>query len=235
MPRGRSGADPRWQSRQQVEGVLVIGSGGLAPARLLCIGAHSDDLEIGCGGTIRVLVEQHPRMAVEWVVLSAEAERTDEAQASARGLLAGIEDCEIRVEGFRERYFQYDAGLKEYFDRLGRDSSPELVLVPWLGDAHQDHRVVAELAANTFRDHLILEYEIPKYDGDLGRPSVYVHLSAEQTETKVSWLMSAFPSQRDRPWFTPETFRALMRLRGVESRAPSGFAEAFHCRKLVLA
>ena len=215
--------------------MLTIGDGGLAPARVLCLGAHSDDIEIGGGGTLLKLLALHPSMAVDWVVLSAEGDRASEARASAERFLGPNRPTRIRVESFRERYLPYDPAVKEYFDQLGREATPDLVLCPWQGDAHQDHRLVAELAANTFRDQLILEYEIPKYDGDLGRPSVYVHLSTAQAEEKTAALDESFPSQRDRPWFGAETFRALMRLRGIESRAPDGYAEAFHCRKLVLA
>ena len=214
--------------------MLTIGAGGLAPTRVLCLGAHSDDIEIGSGGTLLKLLEMHPAMAVDWVVLSADGDRANEARASAERFLGSERTTRILVESFRERYFPYDPAVKEFFDRLGREATPDLVLCPWQGDAHQDHRLVAELAANTFRDQLILEYEIPKYDGDLGRPSVYVHLSAEQAEAKAAALHEGFPSQRDRAWFSAETFRGLMRLRGIESRAPDGYAEAFHCRKLVL-
>ena len=215
--------------------MLTIGDGGLAPARVLCLGAHSDDIEIGCGGTLLMLLERRPAMAVDWVVLSAEGARANEARGSADRLLGNQRPATIRVESFRERYFPYDATLKEYFDQLGRDTTPDLVFCPWRGDAHQDHRVVAELAANTFRDQLILEYEIPKFDGDLGRPSVFVHLSEQQVAAKVEALREGFPSQHERDWWGDDTFRSLMRLRGVESRAADGYAEAFHCRKLVLA
>jgi LmbE family N-acetylglucosaminyl deacetylase len=215
--------------------MLVIGERGLAISRLLCISAHSDDLEIGCGGTVLSLLERHPGTSVDWLVLSAGGDRAEEARASADRFLSAAGDSRVTVETFRERYFPYDPQLKEYFDRLGTQPAPDLVLVPWRGDAHQDHRTVADLAANTFRDQLILEYEIPKYDGDLGRPSVYVQLTSAQVDAKVDALMRGFATQRDRDWFTPETFRAMMRMRGIECRAPSGYAEAFHCRKLVLA
>jgi LmbE family N-acetylglucosaminyl deacetylase len=213
--------------------MLVIG-GGLSISRLLCLGAHSDDIEIGCGGTILKLLELNPGIAVDWVVLSASPEREREGRASASHFLELAGEQQVRVEHFRERYFPYDVDVKGYFDDLGTNPAPDLVLSPWQGDAHQDHRTVADLAANTFRDQLILEYEILKYDGDLGRPSVYVHLSQAQADAKVAALMDGFPSQRTRPWFTPDAFCSLMRLRGIESRAPDGFAEAFHCRKLVL-
>jgi LmbE family N-acetylglucosaminyl deacetylase len=215
--------------------MLVIGGAGLAISRILCIGAHSDDIEIGCGGTVLKLIASQPGLAVDWIILSATDDREREGKASADRFLDGASEISVRVAQFRERYLHFDPSVKEYFDGLGGSIQPDIVFAPWSLDAHQDHRLAAELAANTFRDQLILEYEIPKYDGDLGRPSVYVHLSAEQADTKVQTILEAFPSQRDRPWFTADTFTGLMRLRGIESRSPGGYAEAFHCRKLVLA
>ena len=213
----------------------VLGEGGLSVNRLLCVGAHSDDIEIGCGGTVLKLLERHPNLAVDWIVLSADGEREREARTSAERILGADRPGDVRVEGFRERYLPYDADLKAYFDAVGREINPDIVLCPWSGDAHQDHRTTSELVANTFRDQLILEYEIPKYDGDLGRPAVYVQLTSAQADAKVAAIREGFPSQAERPWFTDETFRSLMRLRGIESRSPEGYAEAFHCRKLVLA
>ena len=215
--------------------MLVIGESGLSVSRVLCLGAHADDIEIGCAGLLLVLLGRQPNVTVDWVVLSADDERAAETRGAAERLLAGAGEHAVTIKRFRERYFPYDPALKEFFDELGRGPRPDLVLAPWQGDAHQDHRTVSELAANTFRNELILEYEIPKFDGDLGRPSVYVHLPAAVVEQKVDTLMGCFPSQRRRAWFTPETFRGLMRLRGVESNAPDGHAEAFHARKLVLA
>jgi LmbE family N-acetylglucosaminyl deacetylase len=215
--------------------VLVLGEGGLDVSRVLCLGAHADDIEIGCGGTILALLARRTDIEFDWVVMSAEGVRADEARASADRLLGTARGRRVRVEAFRERYLPYDPTVKEYFDDLGRSTTPDLVLCPWRGDAHQDHRTVAELAANTFRDHLVLEYEIPKYDGDLGRPSVYVRLTQEQADAKVAAIMDGFPSQAGHDWFSDDTFRGLMRLRGIECHAPTGVAEAFHARKLVLA
>ena len=202
--------------------------------RLLCVGAHSDDLEIGCAGTVLKLVAINSQLTVDWVVLSASGQRAAEARESASRLLGDVAEARVVVENFRERYFPYDAALKEFFDELGRDLAPDLVLTPWRGDAHQDHRVVAELAGNTFRDQLILQYEIPKYDGDLGRPNVYVQLDEQTCRQKVANILDSFPSQKERHWFSDDTFWAMLRLRGIESQAPSGYAEAFHCHKLVL-
>jgi LmbE family N-acetylglucosaminyl deacetylase len=205
-------------------------------SRALCIGAHSDDIEIGCGATILKLLAARPGVSVDWVVLSAEGERAAEATVGADLFLGGAAEHRVMVEQFRERYFPYEGDrIKGFFDDLGIRAQPDIIFAPFHDDAHQDHRIASELTTNTFRSHLILEYEIPKYDGDLGQPSVYVHLSAALAERKVQALSGAFSSQRDKPWFSDETFRALMRLRGIESRAPEGYAEAFHCRKLVLA
>ena len=216
--------------------MLVIGAEALSVSRLVCIGAHSDDIEIGCGATLLKLIEANPAMVVDWVVLSARGRREEEARRSAEAFLAAAGDRNVVVEHFRERYFPYEgAEIKAFFDRLGSNVRPDVVFAPWRGDAHQDHRTAAELATSTFRDQLILEYEIPKYDGDLGQPGIYVHASETLVERKVRALMDGFPSQHDRPWFNDQTFRALMRLRGIESKAPEGYAEAFHCRKLVLA
>ncbi len=215
--------------------MLVLGERGLAPSRVLCIGAHSDDIEIGCGGTLMQLIERCPGLSVDWLVLSATEERREEAEASAARLLANVAASRVWIEPFRERYFPYQPEIKQRFDALQAASKPDVVFTHWRGDAHQDHRVASELTANTFRDHLILEYEIPKYDGDLGQPSVYVRLTDAQAGAKVEHLDAAFPSQRSRGWFDADTFRGLMRLRGVECNAPSGMAEAFHARKVVLA
>ncbi len=212
----------------------LLGEQGLNVNRVLVIGAHSDDIEIGCGGTLLLLGERVPELRVTWIVLSADGDREAEARASATTLL-GPRLARLEVEAFPERYFPYERALKQYFDALGGVEAPDLVLVPWRGDAHQDHRTVAEHAVTTFRNHLVLEYEIPKYDGDLGRPSVYVRLPTRVVDAKLSHLNRSFPSQRTRAWFSDETFRSLMRLRGIECGAPDGYAEAFHCTKLVLA
>jgi LmbE family N-acetylglucosaminyl deacetylase len=216
--------------------MLVVGAGLLRTVgTLLCIGAHSDDIEIGCGGTVMKLVEANPDLDVRWVVLSAEDERGDEARASAERFLRGCANAEVEVESFRGRYFPHLPELKEFFDSLGDRVRPDLVLTHHGLDAHQDHRTVSELTWNTFRDHLILEYEIPKYDGDLGRPNAFVTLDEDIARRKVRSIMEAFPSQATRDWFGEDTFLGLLRLRGIEARSPGGYAEAFHARKLVLA
>ncbi len=200
---------------------------------ILCLGPHSDDIEIGCGGTLLHLLGQLPEASVHWVVFSAEGERVQEAQRGVE-LFAGERASTFEVHGFRDGFFP-DAfsEIKERFRDLQRSVDPDLVFTTWRGDMHQDHRLISELTTQTFRNHLILEYEIAKYDGDLGSPNVYVRLAEEDANRKVDNLLSAFASQHDKYWFTPETFRALMRVRGVECRSSSGYAEAFYGNKLV--
>ncbi len=206
-------------------------------SHILCLGAHADDIEIGCGGTVlRLLQIGGGRISVDWVVLSAPGRRSTEANRGAETFLRQAKAARVIIEDFRMSYFPYvGAELKERFDALGGEVSPDLVLTHNGDDVHQDHRVVSELTWNTFRDHLILEYEIPKYDGDLGRPNVFVHLDEETSRMKVESLLTVFESQRSKPWFSEDLFMAMLRLRGMESRSPSGFAEAFYGRKMVLA
>jgi LmbE family N-acetylglucosaminyl deacetylase len=203
--------------------------------RILCLGAHCDDIEIGCGGTLLSLLEANPGIHVDWVVFSSDEQREPEARAGAAAFLAHADEANVVVKAFRQRFFAYAAEIKEFFDELGASTRPELVFTHFGDDRHQDHRVLSELAYNTFRDHLILEYEIPKWDGDISRPWVYVPLDTSHVERKVETIWNVFESQRDKHWFSKETFLATMRLRGIECKAPSGYAEAFHCRKLVLA
>jgi LmbE family N-acetylglucosaminyl deacetylase len=197
---------------------------------VLALGAHSDDIEIGCGGTILRLAREVAELEVTWVVLSAEEARRDEARAGAEAFGAAT----VEIENFEDAFFKYGREVKEHFEGLKERVSPDVVLTHHGSDLHQDHRLVSELTWNTFRDHLILEYEIPKYDGDLGAPNVFVHLDEELARQKVEALRASFPSQAKKPWFTSEVFLALLRLRGMESRAPSGLAEAFYGRKLAL-
>jgi LmbE family N-acetylglucosaminyl deacetylase len=210
------------------------------PLTVLALGAHADDVEIGCGGTLGRLAGDGRLARVRWVVFSADDARAAEARAGAEATLAatregGTVPLEVEVHGFRDGYFpSLSAPIKDEFERLKADVEPDLVFAPLLEDRHQDHRLIAELAWNTFRDHLILEYEIPKYEGDLGPRNVFVPLPEGAAERKVEMLETTFHSQRDRHWFDARTFLALMRLRGLESRAPSGYAEAFHARKLIL-
>lgn len=202
---------------------------------ILCVGSHSDDIEIGCGGTILRLAEQYPGSTFHWVVLSAPGVRAAEAQEAALRFTASARLCSPILKTFPDGFLPYVASeVKQLFEELKKRISPDIIFTHNRKDAHQDHRLAAELTWNTFRDHMILEYEIPKYDGDLGQPSLFVPLSDEHYRAKVDHLLAAFPSQRVKRWFQPETFLALMRLRGMECNAPSGYAEAFYCRKLVI-
>lgn len=202
---------------------------------LLCLGAHSDDIEIGCGGTVLRLLDEHPGATVHWVVFAAGPERAQEARACAGALLDGAGEATVQVHDFRDAYLPQQATeVKDTFEKLKLECSPDLVLTHARADAHQDHRLVSELTWNTFRDQLVLEYEIPKYDGDLGQPNVYVPLTTAQVERKLEALLAHFASQRDRRWFDPELFRGLMRVRGMECNAPERHAEAFHARKISL-
>jgi LmbE family N-acetylglucosaminyl deacetylase len=204
--------------------------------RLLCMGAHADDIEIGCGGTILRLLQENPALEVNWVVLSAPGPRAAEARKSASVLLETAGQANVRVADFRETYFPYvGSELKEYVAQLGSELDPDVIFTHWREDLHQDHRVVSELTWNSFRNHLILEYEIPKWDGDLGRPSVFMPLERAVCSRKIDHLLRAFPSQAEKDWFSDETFWGLLRVRGMEARSSSGYAEAFYCRKLVLA
>jgi LmbE family N-acetylglucosaminyl deacetylase len=206
-----------------------------APLKLLCIGAHSDDVEIGCGGTLLRLLAERPGSRVDWVVLSSNEQREREARASAADFLSAAGSSKLWVQSFRESFFPAAwVELKEFFEQLRRATEPDLILCHRQSDRHQDHKVVAELTWNTFRNHLIWEYEIPKYEGDLGQPNLFVPLSAAQAERKVQLLMTHFASQRGRSWFRPDTFHGLMSLRGVECAAPDGRAEAFHAHKLII-
>ena len=204
------------------------------PLRVLAIGAHADDIEIGCGGTILRLAAAHQHLAVDWVVCSAGGPRRAEAEAGAEAFLSGVSDRRVELGSFRDGFFPYLGGeVKEFFEGL-KERRPDLVLTHHRADLHQDHRLVCELTWNTFRDHLILEYEVPKYDGDLGAPGTFVHLTEEVARRKVEALLAAYGSQREKRWFTEDTFLGLMRLRGMESNAPSGYAEGFYSRKAVL-
>jgi LmbE family N-acetylglucosaminyl deacetylase len=213
---------------------LSLSPSGTEPLdRLLVIGCHADDIEIGCGGTILSLTRAHPGLEVTWVVLAARDERRWEAEASAAAFLADAGNAAVEVHGFRDGFLPYvGAEVKEVFEELKGKIDPQLVLTHTRHDLHQDHRLACELTWNTFRDHLVLEYEIPKVDGDLGQPNVYVPLGRDVVDDKLELLARHFPSQSGKHWFDAETFRGLMRLRGMEANAPERFAEAFVGRKL---
>jgi LmbE family N-acetylglucosaminyl deacetylase len=202
--------------------------------QVLCLGCHSDDIEIGCGGTILGLAEQFPNCEFHWVVFSALGPRRAEAERAAELFVDPVRMKGKLLKSFPDSFMPFvGAEVKSAFEEL-KSISPDLIFTHRRRDAHQDHRLIAELTWNTFRDHLILEYEIPKYDGDLGQPSVFVPLERDVCQKKVQYIMEAFPSQHAKRWFEPETFLSLMRIRGMECNAASGYAEAFYCRKLVL-
>jgi len=205
------------------------------PLNILCLGAHSDDIEIGCGGTILRLASEYPNLAITWVVFSALGDRGSEARLSADEYLSGITTKKIILGEFRDGYFPASfTALKDVFEDLKKEVSPDLIFTHYRNDLHQDHRQLCELTWNTWRDHFILEYEIPKYDGDLGAPNIFVPLSDAILDKKIDFLMRYFQTQSNKHWFSSETFNALMRLRGIEGKSPTGFAEGFYCRKLVL-
>jgi LmbE family N-acetylglucosaminyl deacetylase len=203
--------------------------------KVLCLGAHSDDIEIGCGGTILRLIDQYPKCTFHWVVFSAIGVRRSEAQQAAEWFAGSHRLEQILLKEFRDGFMPFDgSAIKVVFEELKQSVSPDLILTHQRRDAHQDHRLLSELTWNTFRDHFILEYEIPKYDGDLGQPNAFIPLESEICEKKIRYLMNAFSSQRNKKWFEESTFSALMRLRGMECNAPSGYAEAYYSRKFFL-
>jgi len=213
---------------------LTLRTAGDGALQILCLGAHSDDIEIGCGGTLLKLQAEHPDVTFHWVVFSADERRACEARRSVGLFLKPTARREVVVHGFRDGFFPSVWGeIKEHFEALKTQVAPDLVFTHYRGDRHQDHRVVSDLTWNTFRDHLILEYEVPKYDGDLASPNCYVPLDETTCRTKVDYVLSAFESQRGKRWFTSETVRGLMRIRGVEAAAPGGYAEGFYAHKLL--
>lgn len=201
--------------------------------RVLAIGAHSDDIEIGAGGTILKWIADGVKLEMTWCALSAIGDRADEARQSAKDFLQGAASSDIRLAEFRDGFFPAErVAVKEWIETLKQVPTPDVVLTHTREDAHQDHRLLSELAWNTFRDHLILEFEIPKWDGDLGRPNIYVPMAEDILATKIALLNKHFGTQRSKAWFDDETFRGLARLRGVECR--ERYAEAFFARKILL-
>lgn len=203
--------------------------------RILCLGAHSDDIEIGAGGTVLELARRYPGAHISWHVLSAEGDREREARESAAYFTRGFASAEIQVYPFDDGIFPSQLPALKKALRDARDRfHPDVVLTHYRDDLHQDHRSVSEVTWQTFRDHLILEYEILKYDGDIGKPNAYVPIEDAVKNEKLEGLQKFFVSQRGKDWFSDESFSALMRVRGVECRSPSGYAEAFYCRKIIL-
>ncbi len=202
---------------------------------VLCIGAHPDDIEIGCGGTILSLLSNNPELRVDWVVLGCNPQRKKEAQEAFGTWCKGSQNCIVHLFEFEDTLFPSQlVGIKRSLHKLAESMNPDLIFTHRREDFHQDHRTVSEVTWNAFRSHLILEYEIPKYEGDLGNPNVFVPLSTNLAMEKADLLMKHFPSQRIKTWFDRDMFQAIMRLRGMESKSPSGFAEAFHARKIWL-
>jgi LmbE family N-acetylglucosaminyl deacetylase len=216
-----------------MRGLSIVHKKG-EPLKALFLGAHSDDIELGCGGTILSLLEHGQELEAWWVVFAASPARRLEAERSAEMFLRGAVKKEIVVRDFKESFFPYiGSEIKTSFEELKRIVNPDVVFTHFRDDLHQDHRLISELTWNTFRDHLILEYEIIKYDVGLGSPNLFVHLSEEVCAKKMKYLLENFQSQRSHQWFTEETFRAILRLRGIEANAPEKYAEAFYCRKIV--
>jgi LmbE family N-acetylglucosaminyl deacetylase len=206
-----------------------------APPRILCLGAHCDDIEIGCGGTVLRLLREHPGAEVLWVVFTSNPARKAEAEACAARFLEGAGRREVRVHAFRDGFLPWNgAEVKDAFEALKPAMVPDLILTHYRHDLHQDHRLVSDLTWNTWRNHLILEYEIPKWDGDLGVPNFFAPLPEDLVGLKVKHLMEGYPTQAGKSWFMEDTFLSLLRLRGMECNSPSRYAEAFHCRKAVI-
>lgn len=206
-----------------------------APYRLLCLGAHCDDIEIGCGGTVLRLVRELGDVSVTWVVFCSTEVRAREAAACAEKFLGAVREKRIVIKEYRDGFLPYHGGeVKDFFEQLKRECFPDIILTHYGEDRHQDHRLISELTWNTWRDHLILEYEVPKYDGDMGAPNFFVPLSESDCRAKVANILGAFTSQSSKHWFSSDTFLALARLRGMESCAPEHYAEAFYSRKVVI-
>ncbi|MEO1428211.1 MAG: PIG-L deacetylase family protein [Cyanobacteria bacterium J06633_8] len=202
--------------------------------KILCLGAHCDDIEIGCGGTVLKIIENYTNLNVYWVVFSSNEQRVLEAKASSNIFLKEASQKTVIIKSFQDGFLSFQGKeVKESFEELKQQFSPDLIFTHYRQDRHQDHRLISDLTWNTFRNNLILEYEIPKYDGDLGIPNFFVNLDEAICRRKIQYLMNAFPTQSNKQWFTEETFRSIMRIRGIESNSPSNYAEAFHCRKVV--
>lgn len=212
---------------------LLLNSWSTAPGKILFLGAHSDDIEIGCGAVILQLAQNFPETEMHWVVFSSDETRTEETQTAAR-LFAG-EQISVSCKHFRNSFFPAEfARIKEFFEKIKQDIDPDVIFTHYGDDLHQDHRIISELTWNTFRSHLIFEYEIPKYDSDLGNPSVFLPVTKSVAEQKAKIIMDAFISQHHRQWFSSDTFLSLLRLRGIQCNAPDGYAEAYYSRKLTL-
>jgi len=211
---------------------VQFGNSGTPLRRILCLGAHCDDIEIGCGGTILRLIRENRKLEFYWVVFSSNPSRKREALKAARMFLENADRPRVVIRNFRDSFFPYEGKvIKEFFDSIRKRFQPDLIFTHYRNDLHQDHRLISELTWNTFRNHLILEYEVPKYDGDLGSPNFFVGLDEALCKRKIRHILATFHSQSDKQWFREDTFRALLRIRGVESNADGRYAEGFYCRK----
>lgn len=207
----------------------------MSPLRVLCLGAHADDIEIGCGGTLLQLLSERPNLHVTWVVFSSAGQREREARISASMFLERAASHKIIVMNFRDGFFPYEgASIKECFEHLKKEAAFDLIFSHYRHDRHQDHRVISGLTWNTWRNHLILEYEVPKYDGDFGTPNLFVPLEQDVCQRKIHHILEVFRTEANKTWMTEDTFQAVLRLRGVECASPGRYAEAFYCRKLIL-
>jgi LmbE family N-acetylglucosaminyl deacetylase len=209
---------------------LSAADGG--PRRILALGAHADDIEIGCGGTLLRLIADRPDLEVTWAVACSTPVREKEARGAASAFLQGTARSRVEVKAFRESFLPAEwPAVKEWFEEIKGSAAPDLILTHYREDRHQDHRVISDLTWNTWRNHLILEYEIPKFDGDLGVPNLFADLPAATLERKIELVLQHYPSQAHRQWFSPDVFRGLARIRGMECVAREGLAEGFYCRK----
>jgi len=213
---------------------LLIDPDRKGPVRVLCLGAHCDDIEIGCGGTVLKLLEERNEFIFSWVTFSSHGQRSAEARDSALRFLKNSNSSSLIVKEFRDGFFPYSGTeIKESFEQLKEEFDPDLIFTHFRSDLHQDHRLISDLTWNTFRNHLILEYEIPKYDGDLASPNLFVELSEQVCREKIDILHDAYLSQKNKQWFTEDTFWSLLRIRGMEANSATRFAEGFYCRKIV--
>lgn len=202
---------------------------------VLCLGAHCDDIEIGCGGTLLQWTKENKINRVLWVVFSSNELRKKEAERSADKFLQGVKEVEVHILNYRDAFLQYHGlEVKEEFEKIKQKINPDVVFTHYRDDRHQDHRLLSDLAWNTFRNHVVLEYEIPKYDGDLGLTNAFVTLENSVVEKKISILLQVFESQMGKHWFDEETFKSLMRIRGLECSSPTRYAESFYLRKCIL-
>ena len=203
--------------------------------KVLCLGAHCDDIEIGCGGSLLKLINSGMVEEVQWIVFASNPKRKKEAEHCAGLFLKGLENQKVTVLDHRDAFLNFSAlEIKEYLESVKGAFDPDLIFTHYRDDRHQDHRLISDLTWNTFRNHLILEYEIPKYDGDLGIPNCFFQLTETLAEKKINFLLEGFPSETGKHWFDRETFLAIMRIRGLESANKHKYAEAFHARKLII-